>query len=202
MAAHIPLLLIPWLSPPAVRFFCPRKAQPLSHWASPPLSLPLLLVCVSLPHSVATMSLSDLPHPVLAPSSRQGRGALPALPERPGISSHPSLHPRPLPPATCLAGPSPSLGSRVWQGLQGSVWMAEPVRLTEAGPPHQAAGGQPPTGHASSACQQALTTSRVLFGRNLPRVPTPPSRMKTPKVGGGLAFNIWAPRGLPAGPLP
>uniref|UniRef100_A0A8C0R6M6 Calcium/calmodulin-dependent protein kinase II association-domain domain-containing protein n=1 Tax=Canis lupus dingo TaxID=286419 RepID=A0A8C0R6M6_CANLU len=130
---------------------------PLKGPASLTLGLPTSLssslpVCVFLPCPVATICLSALPHPLFAPSSRQGRGALPALPERPGFSLHPSLHPRPLPPATCLAGPFPSLGSEVWQGFQCSIWMAEPVRLTETGPQHQAtgAGAAPPTGRASS----------------------------------------------------
>ena len=98
----------------------------------------------------------------------------------------PSLHPRPLPPATRSAGPSPSLGLEVWQGFQRSIWMAEPARLTETGPQHQAARAAPKLAVRLPACQAGLTVSRVLFGRNLQRVPIPPLRMKTPKVGGAL----------------
>lgn len=140
------------------------------------------------------MSLSALPHPLFAPSSRQGQGALPALPERPGFSSHPSLHPRPPPPATCLAGPFPSLGSEVWQGFQGSIWMAEPVRLTETGPQHQAAGGQPPTGRASSRLPARPYRPPCSLRQESSESTNTTIEDEDTKGRGGLAFSVWAPR--------
>lgn len=174
---------------------------PLKGPASLTLGLPTSLssslpVCVFLPCPVATICLSALPHPLFAPSSRQGRGALPALPERPGFSLHPSLHPRPLPPATCLAGPFPSLGSEVWQGFQCSIWMAEPVRLTETGPQHQAtgAGAAPPTGRASSRLPAGPHRLLCSLWQESSESTNTTIEDEDTKGRGGLAFSVWAPR--------
>lgn len=147
------------------------------------------------------MSLSALPHPLFAPSSRQGWGALPALPERPGFSSHPPLHPRPLPPATCLAGPFPSLGSEIWQGFQGSIWMAEPGVLTETGPQHQAAGGQPPTGRASSCSPAGPHHLPCSLWQESSESTNTTIEDEDTKGRGGLAFSVWAPRASQQAPF-
>lgn len=70
-------------------------------------------------------------------------------------------------------------------------------------------------GHTQSCSPGSLTAILLLFGRNLRRAPTPPLRMKTPKVGVGLTFGarvpaLLVPEGMPCtgspwpvkGPMP
>ena len=148
MVAHTPLLLIPSLSPSLVWFFSPEKPSSLALGLSPS-PLPFLLMCVSLPHSGATMCLSVLRHLLFAPSSRESPGTLPSPSRKARDLLAPIPPSTPPPPAACLAGPFPSLGLEVCQGFQGTIWMSEPMRLTETGPQHQAAGTAPYRPHLS-----------------------------------------------------
>lgn len=141
------------------------------------------------------MCLSAPPHPLFPPSSRQSPGAPPSPSRKARVllasipPSTPTPHP---PPATCLAGPFPSLGLEVWQGFQGSNRMAELVRLTESGPQHQAARAAPRWPYLSRWPGRPHRLLCSLWQESSESTNTTIEDEDT-KGRGGLACGVWAP---------
>lgn len=191
--AHVPLFLDPWLSHSVVWFFSPLKSPP-SLTLGLPLSVFLSCQCVySFPILWPPWCLSAPLQPPLCPLEQKGpRNPPPALPDRPGISlQYPFIR---APPSHLQSGALPPQARKSGR-VSGSIWMAEPFGTSDA--VHFGRQlGQPLAGHTCAAHQTGLTTSLILFGRNLQRAPTPPLKMKTPKVGDGLASGIWPPDSL------
>lgn len=160
---------------------------PLKSPASLRPHLPLCLssspanVCVPSPLCGHPVPLGSSTSPLCSPTQTRPRS--PSQPFQKGQGS-PCIHPftHAPPPATCLAGPLPSSGLEVTgfseQHLDGRTSEAHRNRAAAPG-----SRGSPALAAPLPADQGGLTASHVLSGRNLRRAPTPPSRMKTPKVG-------------------
>lgn len=177
--AHVPLLLVPWLSHSVVWFFSPLKSPP-SLTLGLPLSVFLSCQCVySFPILWPPWCLSAPLQPPLAPLSRKDPG-IPFQPFQTGQGSPCSI-PSSGPCPSHLQGGASLLRLGTLAGFQAaSGWRS---RGTSDAVCIGGQLGQPPAGHTRAAHQTGLTTSLVLFGRNLQRAPTPPLKTKTPKVG-------------------
>ena len=173
--------------------FLPPEAQPLSHWASPPLSLPLLPVRVFLPRSVATICLFCSSTPPLGSLKLTGPGSPPNPSRKARVllatipSSTPPATSHPLSWALPLLRPGGLAGFSA-QHLDGRAGEAYGNRATASG-----SRGGPETGRASSRLPGRPHRVPCSLWQESSESTNTTIEDEDTKGRGGLASSVWAP---------